>query len=97
MSKSDSTGLQTSGTTVEPQQNIELADTGLGALVYEVETEYRSHIGREVPVAKQLVGFADVQDWDAIREALRARGHGVGATYHLPTYETGANGTLHEA
>lgn len=97
MSKSDSTGLQTSGTTLESQQNIELADTGRGALVFKVETEYRSHLGREVPVAKKLVGFADVQDWNAIREALQARGHGVGALHHLPTFETGPNGELLEA
>ncbi|MFC5973404.1 hypothetical protein ACFPYI_18905 [Halomarina salina] len=70
MSESYSTGLQTPDTIVESQQNIELADTSLAALVYEVETEYRSHLGREVPVAKELIGFAHVQDWDDIREAL---------------------------
>jgi hypothetical protein len=44
-----------------------------GVLVYESRD-----LGRE------LVGFEDVQDWDNVADALRARGHGTGAIYHLP-------------
>jgi len=44
-----------------------------GVLVYEARG-----VGRE------LVGFRDVTDWDDVADALRARGHGTGAIYHLP-------------
>jgi hypothetical protein len=30
------------------------------------------------------VGFEAVDDWTALRTALTARGHGVGAIHHLP-------------
>ena len=35
----------------------------------------------------ELIGFADVDDWDAIRSALIKRGLGVGAIHHLETFE----------
>jgi hypothetical protein len=44
-----------------------------GVLVYEPR-----RLGRE------LVGFEAVDDWTALRAALTARGHGVGAIHHLP-------------
>ena len=44
-----------------------------GVLVYESRD-----LGRE------LVGFEDVESWDDVADALRARGHGTGAIYHLP-------------
>jgi len=63
---------------------VTVADTGAGLLVFAVETEHRSHLGREVEVARELVGFAGVDDWGVIRNALRNRGLGVGATTTLP-------------
>jgi len=66
---------------------VTVADTGAGLLVFETETERRDHLDREVVVAKQLVGVAGVDDWGVIRDALRARGLGVGATTNLPTFD----------
>jgi hypothetical protein len=67
--------------------DVAVADTGAGLLVYVVEREYRSHINRETEVARELIGFADVEDWDAIDEAVRARGHGHGDVLHLPEFD----------
>ena len=47
-----------------------------GVLVWE-PTEF----GRE------LAGFADVTDWDAIRSEVARRGIGVGAIYHLEEFD----------
>ena len=47
-----------------------------GVLVYESRD-----LGRE------LVGFKDVEDWDDIADALRARGHGTGAIFHKPEFD----------
>jgi len=58
-----------------------------GELVFDVETEHRSHLDREVRIARRLVGFANVTDWDSIRSALIKRGRGVGAMHHLPVFE----------
>ena len=69
-----------------PTDNVAVADTGAGLLVFEVETEYRSHLGREAEIGRRLIGFADVSDWSAVAEALRSRGLGVGATTNLPEY-----------
>ena len=69
-----------------PTENVAVADTGAGLLVFEVETEYRAHLGREVEAGRVLIGFADVSDWSAVAEALRSRGLGVGATTNLPEY-----------
>ena len=69
-----------------PTEQIAVADTGAGLLVFEVETEYRSHLNREAEVGRELIGFADVSDWSAVAEALRSRGLGVGATTNLPEY-----------
>jgi len=71
----------------EPPATATVADTGAGLLVFEQETEYRSHLDRAVPTAKRLVGFADVSDWSAIRDALRNRGLGVGAVTNLPVFD----------
>jgi len=70
--------------------DVAVADTGAGLLVYVVEREYRSHIDRETEVARELIGFADVEDWDAIDEAVRARGHGHGDVLHLPEFDVDA-------
>ena len=66
---------------------VTVADTGSGLLVFEVDSEHRAPLGREVQTAKELIGFAGVDDWAAIRDALRARGLGVGAVTNLPTFE----------
>lgn len=66
---------------------VTVADTGAGLLVFEVENEHRAHLGREVQTAKKLIGFADVSDWSVIRDALRVRGLGVGAATQLPTFD----------
>ena len=66
------------------RQDVALVETGGGLLVYAIEREYRPHLGRETEVARRLIGFADVTDWDAIDEAARARGHSHGDVLHLP-------------
>ena len=55
----------------------ETEQTDAGLLVYEPD---------DAGLGRQLSGFADVDDWDAMRHELIARGHGTGALYHLPTY-----------
>ena len=84
MSVSETQTQEASGTELSTDDELVVADTGGGCLVLAVETEHRDHLDREVEVAKRLVGFADVSDWSAIRDALRARGLGVGATTTLP-------------
>lgn len=56
---------------------VTVADTGAGLLVF---------VEADLP-GKELAGFADVSDWSEIRDALRARGLGVGATTNLPTFD----------
>ncbi|MFC5971058.1 hypothetical protein ACFPYI_06895 [Halomarina salina] len=34
----------------------------------------------------RLVAFSDVSDWDGVTDALRKRGIGHGAVYHLPDF-----------
>lgn len=68
-------------------ENLTVADTGAGILVYAVEHEYRSHLGRETEIARRLIGFADVTDWDAITDAVTARSHGRGDALNLPEYD----------
>jgi 5-methylthioribose kinase len=68
-------------------EDLAVADTGAGFLVYEVEREYREHLGRETEIARRLIGFADVTDWDVIAEAVRARGRGHGDVIHLPEFD----------
>jgi hypothetical protein len=57
--------------------HVTVADTGAGLLVFAESDR----------PGKELAGFADVSDWGAIRDALRARGLGVGATTNLPTFD----------
>ena len=68
-------------------EDVTVADTGAGLLVYEVEREYREHLGRETEIARRLIGFADVTDWDVIAEAVRAQGRGHGDVLHLPEFD----------
>ena len=44
-----------------------------GVLVYEYRT-----------VGKELVGFAEVSDYDDLADGLAARGHDRGLIFHLP-------------
>jgi len=85
------------GTTRKSKQNIELADTWRGALAFEVETGLRSHFARKVPVVKELVGFAEVWDWNAMRRALQPRNRGVGILHYLSRFESRPNRELLEA
>lgn len=71
--------------TEEPTHEHDAVDGG--QLVYDVQTEHRSHLGREVKIGRELVGFANVTDWGGIRSALAKRGHGVGAMHHLPVFD----------
>lgn len=73
-----------------PTDTLSVADTGAGLLVYEVECEYRAHLGRETEVARRLIGYADVTDWNAIAEAVRARGGSAGDVAHLPEFDAEA-------
>lgn len=43
-------------------------------------------------IGRELVGFANVTDWDGIRSALAKRGHGVGAMHHLDEFDDGEVG-----
>lgn len=36
---------------------------------------------------RELVGFANVTDWEAFENAVRTRGHGSGALLHLPVFD----------
>ena len=64
-------------------------DVDGGTLVYDVRTEPRSHLPREARIGRQLLGFANITDWDKIRSELTRRGHGVGAIHQLPVFEVG--------
>ena len=55
---------------------VTVADTGAGMLVFAEA---------DLP-GKELIGFAEVDDWGAIRDALQHRGLGVGATTNLPVF-----------
>ena len=65
--------VQVEGTDSEIAGDRQRAPVAGGVLVYESRD-----LGRE------LVGFEDVESWDDVADALRARGHGTGAIYHLP-------------
>lgn len=78
---------ESNGDVLSASARISIADTGAGLLVFEDETEYREHIGKRVVISKDLVGFADVDDWGVICDALRVRGLGVGATTNLPEFD----------
>jgi len=72
--------------------DYELLDVDGATLVYSTMTEHRGHLGREVKIGRELVGFANVTDWDGIRSALAKRGHGVGAMHHLDEFDDGEVG-----
>lgn len=89
MSIYETHGQETSGIerpTTADDDELTIADTDEGMLAFDVE--YRPHLGREVEVARELIGFVDVSDWKAIAEALQARGLGVRATTSLPVFDS---------
>lgn len=67
------------------EESLELVDTGGGWLVFEQLTEERD---TRTVVAKRLLGFYHVTDWDEVQEAVENRGHGTGAVLNLPEFET---------
>lgn len=64
-----------------------VVETPAGGLVYEVETEYSPVLDRETEVERRLIGFTGVESWQGIRDELRKRGTGTGATRHLPEFD----------
>jgi len=82
-----------------PGPAVLTSDGGVGAVAGEISSDQSADESTErsrVPVAggvlvyesravgKELVGVERVDDWDALGDALAARGHGRGAVYHLP-------------
>lgn len=59
-----------------PAEELALADTGTGSLVFHDTDD-----GRE------LVGFVDVSDWGAVRDAVINRGLPTGVILHLPEFD----------
>jgi hypothetical protein len=56
----------------------ETEDVDGGVLVYDRDCD---GIGRE------LVGFSEVEDWDALRSAVAKKGHNPGAIHHHEVFE----------
>lgn len=67
------------------EESLELVDTGAGWLVFELLTEERH---TRTVVAKCLLGFYHVTDWDVVKEAVENRGHGAGDVLNLPEFDT---------
>jgi len=53
----------------------ETVDVDGGTLVYD-----------PIPGGRELLGFTAVEDWDALADALAARGHDRGAIHHKPVF-----------
>jgi hypothetical protein len=83
MSKHDSTGLKSAGTTDAPHPDLprpserQLAHVAGGLLVYQLG---------ENGVTRELVGFAEVESREEIADALAARGLGRGAAWNKPEF-----------
>lgn len=67
------------------EDSLELVDTGAGWLVFELHTEERRV---RTVVAKRLLGFYHVTDWDEVEQAVERRGHDAGDVLHLPEFDT---------
>jgi hypothetical protein len=61
--------------------------TTAGVFVYLPENEYRDHLGRRVEVSRELIGFAEVEDTEALRDECRRRDEPHGHADHLPRFE----------
>jgi hypothetical protein len=59
-------------TDTEPGTRTRVPVSG-GTLVYEHRT-----------LGKELIGFENVENWDALADALAAKGHNRGAVFHKP-------------
>ncbi|WP_242695565.1 hypothetical protein [Halomontanus rarus] len=58
-----------------------------GTLVFEPLEEYSTVLGRSTRTGRELVGFLDVDDWNAIRKAVTGRGYGAGIVHQLPEFD----------
>lgn len=72
-------GERTLGTI--PTALVETERVTGGALVYILEIERRAR--ESVVAGRWLVGVRDVTDWDALRDAICAKGHDRGLVYRL--------------
>lgn len=61
-------------------------DTDAGGLVFRQDYEYRPHLRKEIPVGRELIGFAGIDDPEAMRDELAERGWGAGALHQLPDF-----------
>lgn len=68
-------------------EDIAIADTGAGLLVFE--RKHYEHPGDETEITRRLIGFANVTDRDVIIDAARTRGHDD--VLHLPEFEIDEN------
>lgn len=67
------------------EESLELVDTGAGWLVFEQITEERAV---RTVVAKRLLGFYHVSDWDEVKRVVEKRGHTSGDVLNLPEFDT---------
>lgn len=70
----------------ESAETVRYESVDGGDLVFEVLTEYRPMLGREKEIGTKLLGFANVDDWDALRSVVARRGYGAGTIYHKPEF-----------
>jgi len=90
--ESQSTVVADGGAIVGKDENEGRRDRGSGGneLRPEPGTPIRVPVSGGVLVfekrkfGKELVGFANVADWEVLADALAARGHNRGAVFHLP-------------
>lgn len=83
------------GAHVDGEPRVAMADGGVRSLHPPAESGKRTEavdgghlVWEDADVGRELVGFAAVEDWDAIRSELARRGLGVGAIHHLETFDS---------
>jgi hypothetical protein len=69
------------------ESQIDLERTTAGVFVWAVDTEHRDHLDHRAENSRRLIGFAEVEDDDALRDELIRRGLGTGAVHNLPRFE----------
>lgn len=82
--------------TIDDAKSITIAETAQietervagGVLVFEPTTEQRAHLDHDVVVSRRLIGVADVDDRQALRQSLAERGLGVGGAHALEEFES---------
>ena len=72
--------------TIAETAQIETERVDGGVLVFEPTTEHREHLGHDVVVSRRLIGVADVDDRQALRQSLAERGLGVGGAHNLEEF-----------